>query len=572
MGKHILLSIFTLLCFTALSQNVGVGTSVPQDLFHIKDGSYRLEGNNKFFNFHTTDPFASGMRFYTNGIFKGAWFYNSSSQQLNLTSNGNIDGLIYRLNDNKMLLGRDYTIGSEYFGIQASTNSWGGMYMETTGENGRPFYGYATDSTAQMYHYYEGSTDSWKLWHGGDRLTVANTGNVGIGTTTPLTRLHTNGTIRIDSGNPALQFYSGATSKAYIQHNGSTLFVRNTQNGPMYIGNNNSTDMTIQGNGDVGIGTTLPISKLHVFGNQWNLTTTDGVFALGSTTQRIAFGIATSGAGAGIGRIYSKGTNNKLILGGGTADVMTIDGSTNRIGIGTLEPSYSLDINTDQLRGIDVLNSYAGTSTKYGGRFEVSGDGTGGRYAIYGYALGESGAIATTYGARFLANGSGNTGSVYGVYSQVSAPGTGNHYGIYTTASTANPGTNTRSWALYAQGHSYFSSDVRIGSLDGAAGYRLSVNGKIMSEELKVQMSEDWPDYVFEEDYDLMSIDQIDGYINEHGHLPGVPSAKEVESDGGFHVGEMNRILLEKVEELTLLLIKQEKKIKNLEQHILKSK
>jgi hypothetical protein len=553
-------------------QNVGVGTANPLDLLHIKDGQLRLEGNNKYLNFHTESPNSSGMRFYTDGLFKGAWFYNSNDHLLNLTSNGNIDGLIYRLNDNKMLLGRDFVIGSERFGIRSTTNSYGGMYMETSGENGKPFYGYATDSIGRAWHYYDGASQSWRLYNVGDRLTVSNTGNVGIGTVSPAEKLHLLGNLRLDGALPLLQFYQQGISKAQIRHSSTSLYLNNIANGSMYFQTNNATKMTITGSGDVGIGTLTPEAKLQVYGDQWDLSSTDGVLMVGADAQRMAFGIATSGLGAGTGRIYSKGSNNRLILGGGTNDVLSVMGDTKRVGIGTNDPAYTLDINSEELRGIDVINAYSGSASKYGGRFESSTGGTGSRYGIYGLAYGTSGATATTYGGRFLANGNGNSGSVFGIYAQVSAPGTGNHYGIYTTANTANPGTNTRSWALYAQGHSYFSNDVRVGTLDGAAGYRLSVNGKIMSEELKVQMSENWPDYVFEEDYDLMSIDEIDGYIKENGHLPGVPSAQDVENENGIMVGEMNRILLEKVEELTLLLIEQNEKIELLEKEIYSSK
>ena len=89
-----------------------------------------------------------------------------------------------------------------------------------------------------------------------------------------------------------------------------------------------------------------------------------------------------------------------------------------------------------------------------------------------------------------------------------------------------------------------------------------------MSEELKVQLSTSWPDYVFDEGYHLMPLEEIEKYISDNHHLPGVPSAQQVDAENGFHVGEMNRILLEKIEELTLLLIEQNKKIKNMEKEI----
>ena len=64
-------------------------------------------------------------------------------------------------------------------------------------------------------------------------------------------------------------------------------------------------------------------------------------------------------------------------------------------------------------------------------------------------------------------------------------------------------------------------------------------------------------------DYTLKSLEEIEAYVNENNHLPGVPSAKEIEDQGGLDLGEMNRILLEKVEELTLHMIEQKKSLDN---------
>lgn len=88
-------------------------------------------------------------------------------------------------------------------------------------------------------------------------------------------------------------------------------------------------------------------------------------------------------------------------------------------------------------------------------------------------------------------------------------------------------------------------------------GYMLAVKGKIRSQEVKVETA-NWPDYVFEEGYQLPDLNELSEYINTHKRLPGMPSAKEAEANG-IALGEMNRLLLEKVEELTLLLIDRDK-------------
>ena len=89
---------------------------------------------------------------------------------------------------------------------------------------------------------------------------------------------------------------------------------------------------------------------------------------------------------------------------------------------------------------------------------------------------------------------------------------------------------------------------------------KLEVNGTIRSKEVKVEAT-GWPDYVFKEDYILPSIKETESYIKENQHLPGIPSAEEVE-ENGISVGEMNVILLKKIEEMTLHLIHLNKVLK----------
>lgn len=98
------------------------------------------------------------------------------------------------------------------------------------------------------------------------------------------------------------------------------------------------------------------------------------------------------------------------------------------------------------------------------------------------------------------------------------------------------------------------TGSVGIGLLNVPTGYKLAVNGKIIATELKVQLYENWPDYVFNSDYVLLPIQELENSIRQNGHLPGVPTAEDV-CENGVDVGEMNRILLEKIEELTLYML-----------------
>lgn len=94
---------------------------------------------------------------------------------------------------------------------------------------------------------------------------------------------------------------------------------------------------------------------------------------------------------------------------------------------------------------------------------------------------------------------------------------------------------------------------------------KLTVKGKIHTQEVRVDMLGSLvPDYVFENDYNLKSLEEVENYIKENKHLPEIPSAQEIEKNG-LMLAEMNLALLKKMEEMTLYIIKQNKKINELE-------
>jgi hypothetical protein len=137
----------------------------------------------------------------------------------------------------------------------------------------------------------------------------------------------------------------------------------------------------------------------------------------------------------------------------------------------------------------------------------------------------------------------------------------------------------TNDWSLYV-GDPYLSNgaEVAIKAIqNGNVGIgtaspteKLSVNGKIRAHEIKVETA-NWPDYVFAKEYKLQSLQETEQHIKDKGHLPGIPSAEEVKADG-VDLGEMNAKLLKKIEELTLYLIEQNKKVDKLEKIIIKNK
>jgi len=103
------------------------------------------------------------------------------------------------------------------------------------------------------------------------------------------------------------------------------------------------------------------------------------------------------------------------------------------------------------------------------------------------------------------------------------------------------------------------TGNVGIGTISPKE--KLSVNGKIRAHEIKVETT-NWPDYVFTDGYQLPTLKETAEFIDKNKHLPGVPKAAEIE-ENGLSLGEMNKILMQKVEELTLHLIEKDKKIEN---------
>jgi len=110
------------------------------------------------------------------------------------------------------------------------------------------------------------------------------------------------------------------------------------------------------------------------------------------------------------------------------------------------------------------------------------------------------------------------------------------------------------------------NGNVGIGT-DDTYSYKLAVNGAIITEEVTVKVRQNWPDYVFKPGYSLISLNQLDEYITQHGHLPGIPTQDEIKTNG-LKVGEMESLLLQKVEELTLYIIEQNTRIREMEKEL----
>ena len=122
------------------------------------------------------------------------------------------------------------------------------------------------------------------------------------------------------------------------------------------------------------------------------------------------------------------------------------------------------------------------------------------------------------------------------------------------------------------QGNTFLEGRVSIGSPQGSnnylsqnADYKLCVNGKILATEVLVKERNNWPDYVFQKNYKLKSLKDVNSFIIKNGHLPEVPSAKEIETNG-INTGEMLNLQMKKIEELTLYIIDLQKQVDELKQ------
>ncbi|MET3879161.1 hypothetical protein [Chitinophaga sp. OAE865] len=110
------------------------------------------------------------------------------------------------------------------------------------------------------------------------------------------------------------------------------------------------------------------------------------------------------------------------------------------------------------------------------------------------------------------------------------------------------------------------SGNIGIGTLTPKS-YKLAVEGTIGARRIKVTQQPNWADFVFHPGYKLPPLQEVESFITKNGHLPEIPTAAEVK-ENGVDVGEMNKLLLQKVEELTLYLIQQQKEIEELKRKI----
>ncbi|OJX51038.1 MAG: hypothetical protein BGO88_07550 [Flavobacterium sp. 38-13] len=193
----------------------------------------------------------------------------------------------------------------------------------------------------------------------------------------------------------------------------------------------------------------------------------------------------------------------------------------------------------------------------------------------------------TLIGTASGVGSSGNNNTFLGSGTGTEAQGSGNVYiGNHVGSEISNDNklfidnTNTIMpliWGDFAQDQLKFNGKVGIGYGFGnfpttagsvnVSNYNLFVKGGILTEEVRVNLQGDWADYVFSKDYELMPLQKIEIFIKENGHLPNMPSAKQVK-EKGIELGQIAKMQQEKIEELTLHMIEQNKTIEKQSEEI----
>ncbi|MEO6731535.1 MAG: hypothetical protein ABIN01_09980 [Ferruginibacter sp.] len=276
---------------------------------------------------------------------------------------------------------------------------------------------------------------------------------------------------------------------------------------------------------------------------------------------------------------YNSSGWTELVTGGGsgpnywsTSSTNISNNNTGNVGIGISNPLTKLTILTpintngwthigqsngkDSIivgEGIGGVSAGLGTSTNHAFRLTA---GTLGRVQIYPGGEVVVGSNATGAFGRFTVETLNNS---YGISHLGEG---GNILATRMGGTSAGIGTfSPTNMRIFSNGF----SRIFIAEATGNVGintdnptYKLSVNGDIRSKEIVVETG--WADYVFEEKYKLTPLNEVEKYIVENKHLPGIPSALDIQTNG-LMVGDTQKKMMEKIEELTLYLIEQTKEI-----------
>lgn len=345
-----------------------------------------------------------------------------------------------------------------------------------------------------------------------------------------------------------------------------------------------------------GIGTE---NGTYVTGQHGSVNSTYVGYRAGYLNVNKDFGGGNTFVGHQSGMNTTLGRNNVFL--GTNSGVSNTNGSDNTfLGWGSGAVNTSGEYNTFLGRSTGDANTTASYATFVGALAGVKNTtGPGNTFVGFGSGYNNTNGGNNTlmgWGSGGSLNSWGNT--ILGSFSGVSTVGDGNTIigytaGRYATGSGnillgAGAGENaTGDNKLYI--HNTNSNEPTIfgdlvtkkigigglstfpttaGTID-VSNYKLFVKGGILTEEVRVSLqSTTWADYVFKEDYKLPTLVEVENHIKEKGHLINVPSAKEVK-ENGIEMGEMFRIQQEKIEELTLYIIEQNKKLESQEKRLI---
>jgi hypothetical protein len=394
--------------------------------------------------------------------------------------------------------------------------------------------------------------------------------NVGIGTTSPAAKLDVkansayvaqfNGTTAMYMGifeNDVYRGYWGSYSGAPEDVDFGTG--AGNASGKLHFTIQADPKMTLMGN-NVGIGTTTPNYRLHINGGDLFVQSSTGLIRFGYQGAN-EWQLATTGGGADL-RWYT------TTDGGTTITPRHYFSQNGNVGIGGFSgpgvPQGRLDVigagassatNTFMLR-----NSIGDTLLRMrdDGRMGIGYNGTS-----YGRTINTAGTGINFYTATTTG---GFGGAVFPTDTSLvmwSNSGANNYLILQPSWGNTGIGTYSPNAKMHVNGNTL------IGGVSDrvATGYLLSVAGKMICTEARVQLTASWPDYVFADDYQLPSLESVEKFVQKNKHLPNIPAAAEVEAQG-FDLGDMNRKLLEKIEQLTLHLIEMKKENKALNERL----
>lgn len=239
----------------------------------------------------------------------------------------------------------------------------------------------------------------------------------------------------------------------------------------------------------------------------------------------------------------------------------------------TIQTNFSSFYNntySGTIYGIYNETKSTGTGTKYGMYSYMPNLGSGNRYALYAKIDGTGDSRAAFFEGDTEVKGNLVLGANNGKFIITHGWVAGDDFMGFAPndAGLANTWRWGRGLTFYESGELAKSMDnattraISV-NLNGTRNFQVMGNGKVYAREVEVSLNT-FPDYVFEQDYPLLSLDALRQYIGQNNHLPNIPSACEVE-ENGIGLGELGIKQLEKIEELTLYLLQLDERMKKLE-------